>query len=255
MRAIPDIAVAFVKKHEGLVLRVYDDARPKLELRPGDEPEGVLTAGYGHTGAELHPGLIVTQEKADAWFLADLDAAARQLAARIGAVVDALTEHQYAALLSFVFNVGAEPRWTIWKVLKRRRFDQVPLELMKFVNARGRKLMGLVARRAAEVALWSTAEPGSDDIRLTSAALRREVTPPTPADPTPPARSATLLASAATAVAAAPAGIKEGIAVVEPYAAKSPVVGKIVGGMATMAAILALLVFALSWLKKQELRR
>lgn len=255
MRATPEIAVAFVKQHEGLVLRVYDDARPKLTLSPGEEPVGALTAGYGHTGPDLHPGLAVTQEKAEVWLRADLETAARRLSERIGAVVDDLTEHQYAAIMSFVFNVGAEPGWTIWKVLKRRQFDQVPLELMKFVNARGRKILGLVRRRAAEVALWSTEEPGSEDIRLTSASLRREATPPTAADPTPPGRSATLLASAATAVAAAPAGIKEGIAVVEPYAAKSPVVGKMVGGMATLAALLALLVLVLTWLKKRELRQ
>ena len=51
--------------------------------------------------------------------------------------------------MSFVFNLGAGAKWTIWKVLKARRFDEVPPQLMRFVNAGGRVVKGLVNRRAA----------------------------------------------------------------------------------------------------------
>jgi len=207
MRAVPERALEFLKGHEGLVLRVYDDARPRAVLRPGAEPDGTFTAGYGHTGPEVHPGLTVTREQAEAWLRRDAEQAAARLAARIGGVVDELTEHQYAALISFVFNLGARPDWTIWKRLRARQFDQVPLEMMRFVNAGGKKLQGLVKRRAAEVALWSTAEPGSVDASPPSSATRTGDTPPTPADPVPAAKSGTVL----TAITSAAAAISESV--------------------------------------------
>lgn len=191
MRAVPQSAVAFLREHEGCVLRVYDDANPRLMLQPGQRTAGTLTAGYGHVSPSLQIGQTVTQADADVWLLQDLDVAASRLFQRIGSVAEELTDNQYAALLSFVFNVGSGD-WTIWKRLKARQYDQVPVELMRFTNAAGKKNQGLVNRRAAEVVLWSTDEPGSADVVLTSGATRSMDTPPTPTDPQPARKSATL---------------------------------------------------------------
>ena len=111
MRPIPPLAIDFVARWEGCSLVAYRDVA------------GVLTIGYGHTGADVAHGQTITRARARTLLRADLETAAARLEARIGgAVVEALTPAQYAALLSFVFNLGANARWTIWKVLKARRF-------------------------------------------------------------------------------------------------------------------------------------
>jgi lysozyme len=254
MRPVPERALEFLKAHEGLVLRVYDDAHPNVVLKPGAEPEGTFTAGYGHTGPELHPGMTVSREQAEIWLGRDAEQAAMRLTARVGKVVDELTEQQYAALISFVFNLGASPNWTIWKRLKARQFDQVPLEMMRFVNAGGRKLQGLVNRRAAEVAVWSTAEPGSIDATPPSSATRAGETPPTPADPVPANRSGALMTALTSAVAAVSVAAQQMIAAVAPFVAQSTFVRQAAALLATAAAAAAVCVLALTWLKKLEAR-
>lgn len=166
MRKVPATAIEFIAAHEGCRLTAYLDSA------------NVPTIGYGHIDG-VKMGDTCTAAQARAWLALEVvTKAAQPLAAKIGNAVDALTENQYAALLSLVFNVGAGD-WTIFKLVKARQFDQVPTQFMRFVNAGGRKVQGLVNRRADEVKLWSTDEPGSEDITLTSATTRAGDTPPT----------------------------------------------------------------------------
>jgi lysozyme len=241
MRPVPKIAAAFVAAHEGLRLAAYQD------------PAGVWTIGYGHTGAVV-AGHTITRLEAEALLDEDLAIAASRLAARIAAVVEALTEAQYSALLSFVFNVGADPGWTIWRRLRARQFDQVPLELMKFVNAGGRKVRGLVARRAEECKLWACEEPGSTAEVLPSSLTRATPTPPTPADPAPPQTSPAVLTGALGAAATVPVAAKAVTDAIEPYRAASPWVGQAVAVVATIAALAAVVALILTWVAKQRAR-
>jgi len=271
MRPIPGAAVEFVRRHEGCVLRVYDDLRPRAALRPGDPVLGTLTAGYGHAGPDVHIGMTVTQEKAETWLASDLNIAAARLQSRIGKVVDDLTTNQYAALLSFAFNLGVDGTMasaTIWKRLRARQFDQIPLEMMKFVNAGGRKLQGLVNRRAAEVALWSTSEPGSAPDEPPSGVTRLMATPATPAEPKPARKSPTVWAATASALAAGFASVRDWLGqalgfvtpdsvnqisgAISPYAAKSQLVA---GAVSSLALVAALLAAALVVRKHDEARR
>ena len=164
MRAIPERAVDFVARFEGLKLESYVCAA------------GVLTIGYGHTGPEVHAGQRITLAKAKAYLADDLKTAAARLEANVGrAVVDQLSEGQYVALLSFVYNLGLNSGWQVTKLLKARQFDAVPAQLTRFNKARGKVLKGLVTRRAAEVALWNE---DADDEELPSSITRSEPTPP-----------------------------------------------------------------------------
>lgn len=270
MRPIPFEAPNFVRQHEGCVLRVYDDAKPRMILKPATPIDGTLTAGYGHTGPDVVVGMHVDLAKADAWLMEDLGIAAQRLWAKIGAVVEDLTEFQYAALLSFVFNLGTgDPKkreWTIWKRLRARQFDAVPLEMMKFVNAGGRKLQGLVNRRAAEVALWSTAEPGSDPDNPPSSMTRLMSTPPTPADPVKPSRSATIWLAITGAVGGAVKWVGDTIAqvpdfantalnAINPFAQKSELAQMVANGLGGLAAVAGLYVAYSVVKKKNEARR
>lgn len=142
-REIPDAAAELVMAWEGRRLEAYRDSG------------GVWTIGFGHTAPGFGKGFKISLVIALAWLLEDLQIGAERLEKRIGReVVDRLTDNQYAALLSFVFNLGAGADWTIWKLLREGRFDEVPNQMARFVHAGGVKLKGLVNRRAAEIQLW-----------------------------------------------------------------------------------------------------
>lgn len=258
MRPVPQIAVDFISGKEACRLKAYPD--------PGSKDGNPWTVGYGHTGPEVVEGYRVTKARALLDLADDLRDAARAIYRKIGDVVDELTEHQYAALLSFVFNLGTgnpkKREWAIWGLLRKRHFDQVPGQMILFVNNDGKKMQGLVNRRTEEIKLWSTEEPGSVDADPPSSVTRSTPTPPTPVDPTPPQRDPGVIGTAVAAVSTgataavtqAPEMIKQGIAVVEPYADKSETVQNIISTMATVASILALIALAIVLWKKFHAR-
>lgn len=242
MRDIPDIAVDFIAQHEGCKLTAYQDVI------------GVWTIGYGST-MDVKQGDKISPEQAKVRLRADLGTAAGRIEDRIGDIVAILTENQYAALLSFVFNVGAGAGWTIWKRLRAKQFDQVPLELMKFVNASGQKVLGLVNRRADECKLWAKEETGTSTEMVPSSITRQVgITPPTPSDPIPPQRSTQLISGAVAATATTGVAVQQLTAQVLPFAAHSEIVGKLVSALAVIGAIAVVVGFVFAWIRKREAR-
>lgn len=143
MRAVPEAAVNIVAEFEGFEPKAYRC------------PAGVWTIGYGHT-KNVTPVMTCTEEEARTLLRDDLFVAADTIRRVLGPdKVDTLTSNQYAALISFVYNCGLNARWGIVRVIREGRLNAVPAELAKFVNAAGKRLPGLVRRRAAEGALWS----------------------------------------------------------------------------------------------------
>ena len=269
MRPIPDVAVTFVADKEALRLKAYPDpdslrgiemAKPPAKRRPDWRtlPGDPWTIGYGHTGPEVHEGLTITAAQAKTWLRQDLLTSAAKLWKRIGDVVNDLTENQYAALLSFVFNLGdgdpKKPEWSIWGILRARAFDQVPAQMTRFVNAGGKKRQGLVNRRAAEVILWSTDEPGSTDATPPSSVTRAIETPPSPMSK-PLVTSKSFLTTAATVAATAPVAVKQVSDAIAPYADKSETVAKVAAVLATIAALLAVAALVFQWLKHRGEKR
>ncbi|MDG2522969.1 lysozyme [Caulobacter segnis] len=142
-REVPVAAYKLVMAWEGLRLEAYRDSG------------GVWTVGYGHTGQGFGQGFRINPAIARAWLVEDVLTAGERLERRIGReAVDRLNDNQYAALLSFVFNLGAGAEWTIWRLLCEGRLDEVPNQMARFVHAGGVRLKGLVNRRAAEIKLW-----------------------------------------------------------------------------------------------------
>lgn len=270
MRPVPQICLDFISEAEDEILHVYDDRDPKRrELKPGDYVRGRLTGGKGHTGPDVRIGMTVTPDLSAAWFRADTNHAASELADVVrGDVIADLTEHQYAALISFIFNLGAKATWTIWKRLNSRQFDQVPLEMMKFVNQtieeqqnidgktvlveRTVKVQGLVNRRAAEVAFWATEEPGSIAAVPPSSLTRNTPTPPTSSDPVPVKKSKALILGAAGAAAGAGPMVNQVTQAIQPYAAQSHYVQQVLGILATVGAACAGAAIFYIWLQKKN---
>jgi len=243
MRDIPQAAVDFIAAHEGLRTIAYLDSA------------NVPTIGYGHI-AGVKMGDTCTKAQALMWLSVDLEKSRRKLygVVKPEIIENVLTANQYAALLSFVFNLGAGAGWSIWKRINARQFDQVPAELMRFVNAGGRKVEGLVNRRADEVKLWSKDEPGSTSQVLSSAVTRAAPTPPTPTDPVAPHKSATILTGILGTASTVPVAAKAITDAVEPYKDASPWIGQVIAIIATVAAASAVLVLVLNWMKKRQER-
>jgi lysozyme len=236
-RPVPACTYDFLRQREGLKLIASADVG------------GTMDAGYGHDDATLKPGQAITQAQAELWLKQDVAVAAGRLAKVVDeAVILSLTDNQYAALLSFVFNLGCDPSWTLWKVLNARDYDHVPEQMMRFVYCKGAKVQGLVNRRAAEVQLWSMAEPGSVPDDPSSAVTRTEATPPLPAK-----TDITHIITAATAaVGAVPVAAKTVSDAVTPYADKSPLVAHMVAILATVAAVATVVLLGLGWLKNRR---
>ncbi len=146
-RRITAAGLSHIMQWEGCRLTAYPDVA------------GVLTIGYGHTSAAgapvVKPGMRITQQEADDILRRDL----AKFENRVNALVKVpLTDNQFAVLVSFDFNTGALHKSTLLKKLNARDYNSVPAELMKWVNAGGKRVQGLVNRRAAEAGLWAKGE-------------------------------------------------------------------------------------------------
>ncbi len=146
MRKISSTGLALIKQWEGLRLRAYQDAI------------GMWTIGYGHTSTAgkpfVHKGMIITEKQAEEILSQDL----RQFENTVEKnVTVSLTDEQFAALVSFCYNVGTAAfcKSTLLKKLNNGEYEAVPAELQKWTKAGGKRLHGLVHRRAAEAGLWA----------------------------------------------------------------------------------------------------
>ncbi|MBK20206.1 MAG: muraminidase [Rhodospirillaceae bacterium] len=129
-----------------------------LELVPYQDSVGIWTIGYGATyGLDRkrvtkdHP--VLSEEQADSLLLRDIDrfehAVNRLVTVPIG-------NDQRGALISFAFNLGAGALQsaTLLRRINNFEWEDVPNQFGRWVYAGGRKLPGLIRRRAAEAELW-----------------------------------------------------------------------------------------------------
>ena len=131
-----------IKKWEGLRLQAYRC------------PAGVWTIGYGHTGPDVKPKLVITEEKAYDLLDKDTDIAENAVNQNVKVRV---TQIQFDALVSFVFNVGvgAFKASTLLRMLNQGKFNQVPTQMKRWVyDGNGKAIPGLVRRRKEEAEMW-----------------------------------------------------------------------------------------------------
>ena len=138
-----DQGLALTEQFEGLQLTAYQD------------PVGVWTIGYGHTGNDVQPGLTITQEQASALLLQDVASA---VAAVNRLVTVPLTQNQFDALVDFTFNVGQGnlASSTLLRELNAGNTAGAAAQFLVWVYAGGVQLPGLVKRRQAEAALFQS---------------------------------------------------------------------------------------------------
>ncbi len=160
-RSINTESERILKQWEGFIPFAYDDAdKPsnRRRIKKGDHVAGTLTIGYGHTGPDVVPGMVITEEQALKLLRRDIDPC-EDAVSRLVKVP--LEDNQFGALVLFAFNagVGAFKGSTLLKKLNTGDYASVPSELAKWnkTTINGKKVVsnGLKNRRAAEAGLWA----------------------------------------------------------------------------------------------------
>jgi GH24 family phage-related lysozyme (muramidase) len=142
---ITESGIALLKRFEGLELDAYQDIA------------GVWTIGYGHTGPDVQPNMRISENEAEALLRRDLKPRENAIDRLVKIP---LNQNEFDALVSFVYNVGADAfrRSTALKRLNRGERLGAADALTWFNKATVggvlREVLGLTRRRAAEKALF-----------------------------------------------------------------------------------------------------
>lgn len=133
--------IELIKRFEGLRLKAYQDS------------VGVWTIGYGWTqpvdGKKVGPGMQIDQATAERL----LKCGVVQYEQGVNQLVKVrITQGQFDALVSFAYNLGLRSLSTSTLLQKLNDGDKQGAadQFGRWVNAGGKRLDGLVARRAAE---------------------------------------------------------------------------------------------------------
>lgn len=156
MRPIPIQAIELIKKWEGF--------RPKPYLCPS----GIPTIGYGTTyypDTDVPVSLTdapISEEDASKYLALSLVSPMKRI---VQIVNRNLSDHELAALLSFVYNVGfsALMRSTLLKVLNGAD-GSLETEWLKWNKSAGKPLAGLTKRRQEEFDLFTKPSMASTDL-------------------------------------------------------------------------------------------
>lgn len=138
--------IELIKKFEGCKLSAYLC------------PAGIPTIGYGSTlyadKTKVKIGETITQEQADKLLVDTLGQYELFVDANTR---DDINQNQFDALVDFAYNCGNAnlKSSTLLKKVNANPSDKtIADEFMKWVNANGKKLNGLVNRRTAEKELY-----------------------------------------------------------------------------------------------------
>ena len=132
------------ERFEGCRLESYPDPGT------GGDP---WTIGYGHTGPDVFPTLVITQEYAEKLLLEDVQKAVANVNAHLKIEV---TQEEFDALVDFAFNCGCRnlDNSTLLKKVNEGDHEGAADEFLKWDKAGGHVMAGLLKRRQAEAALF-----------------------------------------------------------------------------------------------------
>tara|TARA_X000001382_G_scaffold129914_1_gene123186 strand:- start:1245 stop:1688 length:444 start_codon:yes stop_codon:yes gene_type:complete len=132
--------LSLIKKFEGCELKAYRCAA------------NVLTIGYG-TIKNVTEGMEITQEEAETLLQEEM----HEYEGYINDMVKVpLEQHQFDAMVSWVFNLGSGnlSSSTLLKKLNNSEYDEVPAQIRRWNKAGGKVLDGLIRRREAEALMF-----------------------------------------------------------------------------------------------------
>lgn len=130
-------------------LKTYEKFRPTAYPATADERRrGIWTIGYGHTKG-VKEGDTCTMAQASEWLQDDV-AGAVLAVCRLVSVP--LTQNQFDALVSLIFNCGPDPlNLTLGHMLAASNYAGAADQFKRWDRQAGVELPGLEARRVAEM--------------------------------------------------------------------------------------------------------
>jgi lysozyme len=145
--AVLAVAGAVVGSYEGNPSKSYMD---RLPLNP------TPTACHGHTGPGVEVGKAYSAEQCARWLHEDLVKAAKGVKACVYAP---MTVNQWGGYTSLAYNIGVTAfcRSSVARLANEGKRYQSCARISLYVYAGGKRLQGLVNRRAAERALCERA--------------------------------------------------------------------------------------------------
>lgn len=141
---ISEFGIALIREYEKLRLVAYKPT-----------PDDVWTCGYGSTKG-VTQDTVWTEEEAEEHFREDIANVERCINRRIQGII--ITQNQYDAICSWVFNVGcgAFNNSTLLVRILDGDDDGAANEFARWNKQNGRVLAGLTNRRAKEAELFRT---------------------------------------------------------------------------------------------------
>ena len=141
MRHITQDGIDLIKLFEGFSSTVYIC------------PAGYTTIGYGHLVRAGESFSEISEAEAEELLCKDVESAERAVLRLVNVP---LTDGQFDALVSFTYNLGSGALQcsTLRRKVNRQVHGEVPAQLVRWVWAGGRKLNGLIRRRAVEAKLY-----------------------------------------------------------------------------------------------------
>ena len=137
--------IDFIKSHEALRLKAYQDSK------------GVWTIGWGHT-KNVHPGDVITREQAEQFIRDDFAWVERTLNADLvsGRDKPLVTQNEFDALCSLVFNIGSNAylESTVRRKIKQGDKMAAARDFRMLVYSEHKFIQGLANRRSDEVRLF-----------------------------------------------------------------------------------------------------
>jgi len=152
---VSDQCLLLIRHYEGVHLTTYRD------------PVGILTIGYGDTGSHVKMGDTITLAEAEARLRRRLDG--EFVPGVLGALTRDPRQCELDAMVSLAYNIGVGAFRTSTLVKKFNTDDaNVASEFIRWDKAKGKSLLGLRRRRAAERMVY-LGTPAMDAIRIAEA--------------------------------------------------------------------------------------
>lgn len=135
--------INLIKQFEGRRLTAYKPVKT----------EKYFTVGFGHYGADVKAGMVITAAQAEALLKKDIEPIERLL----NGLGVTLKQQQFDALVSWIYNLGAanfNSSTLRKKILAKASDIEICDQIVKWTRAGGIVLLGLVKRRVAEANMW-----------------------------------------------------------------------------------------------------
>lgn len=140
--------IDLIQNYEGLRTTAYKPLKK----------ESGWTIGYGHHGPDVKPGMVCTEQWAYEQLKRDLRQVEHQLISALNAYEIEVTQGQFDALCSLLFNLSGGIRrlvkFELWAKLKAGDAEGAAHAFLNINKAGGVEVKGLTLRRRAEARLF-----------------------------------------------------------------------------------------------------